>query len=147
MTDLVCVLALARPPRRDVGLERNLDHDDAADPRDLGEQGRRIGHVLEHVREDPEVVGAVGVSEVQAVIQRHRLELWALGGDRDGSLGDLDTEQASTEAAIVQLAEQGAVAAADLERAARADGATAAEREHVIGLADRPERAPAGVLP
>ena len=59
--------------------------------------------------------------------------------------GDLHTGEAPAEAAAVQLGEQCAVAAADLERAPRMQTGARAEREHVIGLPDRAERAPARV--
>ncbi len=59
VADLVGVLALGGPPRRHVGLQRHLHHHRPARPRRLGQQRRRIGHVLEHVREDPQLVRAV----------------------------------------------------------------------------------------
>src|SRR5207244_1343465 len=48
--------APARPPRGPVGLQGNLQRHRAACARNLCQQRRRIGHVLEHVREDAEVV-------------------------------------------------------------------------------------------
>src|SRR6476469_3480936 len=43
---------LRRPPRAQVVLERDLDHDLAADPRGLAQQRDRVGDVLQHVAED-----------------------------------------------------------------------------------------------
>ena len=56
---------LPRPPRRQVGLERHLHHHRAARARHLGQQRRRVGDVLEHVREDAELVRAVGRGQMQ----------------------------------------------------------------------------------
>ena len=149
MADLVGVLALGGAPGREVGLERHLDDDRAAGAGDLGEQRRRVGDVLEHVGEDPEVVGAVGGGQVQAVVELDGVDLLARAGDLDGRLGDLHAREAPAEVAAVQLGEQRAVAAADLERIdwmpARPQARARAEREHVVGLPDRAERAPARV--
>jgi hypothetical protein len=55
VADLLGVDALGGAPRRDVFLERHLEHDRGADPGDLGQQRRRVGNMLEDVREDAEL--------------------------------------------------------------------------------------------
>ncbi len=145
VADLDGVLALAGAPRRDVRLERHLDEHGARRSRDLGEQRCRLSHVLEHVRDDAQVIGAVGVRQVLAVVARDRFDLRALPRDRDGRVGDLDAAQRAAESACVQLAQQRAVAAADLERALRPQAGALAQRDHVLRLADRSECAPARV--
>jgi hypothetical protein len=64
MSNLGCVLALGLAARRHVLLERHLHHDGPADPGDLGEERWGVGNVLEHVGENPEVIGAVGDGHV-----------------------------------------------------------------------------------
>ncbi len=58
---------------------------------------------------------------------------------------DLDARQAPAEAAAVKLAQQRAVAAAHLQRARGRDAGARAQRDHVLGLGDRAQCAPARV--
>jgi len=101
--------------------------------------------MLEHVREHAELVGALASGQVQPVIELHTVDLGALAGDLDGRLGDLHTGQRSAEAAAVQLAQQRAVAAADLERAGWPQARLRAQGDHVVGLADGAKCPPARV--
>jgi len=103
VADLDGVLALARPTCRDIGLQRDLDHDGSAGPCDLGQQRGRVGHVLEHVGEDAELVRAVGVRQVRAVVALDRVDLHPLARDRHCGVGDLDAREPAAEAARVQL--------------------------------------------
>ena len=86
VADLLGVLALGGALGREVVLERHLDEDGAAGARDLGEQRRRVGDVLEHVREDAEVVGAVGERAGAGRRRARRSRSRAARGDRDGRL-------------------------------------------------------------
>ena len=143
MPDLGRPRAPAGPSRRPVRLQRNLEHDRAARARDLLQQRNRVGHVLEHVRQDAQVIRAAAGGQMRAVIQHHGVDLRTRASDRDGRLADLRAVQAPAEAARAQLAQQRAVAAPHLERAGGADASARAQRDHVVGLADRPQRAPA----
>src|SRR5438309_1398531 len=101
--------ALARSPRRPVALERDLEHHGSTDACDLCEQRRRVGHVLEHVREHAEREGVLGERQRRAVIALDAGELRALPRDPHCSLGDLDACERAAEVAAVQLAQQLAV--------------------------------------
>src|SRR5437588_4161855 len=71
--------------------------------------------------------------------------LLACARQRGRGLAQLDARQAAAESARVQLAQKRTVATADVERALRLQARTLTERDHVVGLADRSERAPASV--
>ena len=86
---------------------------------------------------------AVVELQVLPVIERHRLDLRASGGDLDRRPRDLDARERSAEAAAVKLGEQRPVPAADVERAPRRDARPRAQLDHVLGLAQRAQRAPA----
>ena len=104
VADLGRVSRLDGPPRRPVGLQRHLEDHRAADPRRLAEQRRRVGHVLEHVREDPQLVGAVLERQVAPSNSSIRASPRAAPGDLHGRLADLDPRQPPAETAPPQLA-------------------------------------------
>ena len=64
---------------------------------DLGEQGGRVGHVLEHVGEDPEVVLACRGRHVRAVELLHALDPGAPAGDGDGGTAELEAREGPAE--------------------------------------------------
>jgi hypothetical protein len=80
---------------------------------------------------------------VLPVVALDGVDLRALTRDRDGGVADLKPGEPPAEASVMELAQKRAVAAADLERARGADLRARTQREHVIGLADGAERAPA----
>ena len=105
---------------------------------------RRVGDVLEHVGDDPEVVRAVGGGQVQAVVELDGIDLRPRAGDLDGRPGDLHAREAPAEVAAGELGEQRAVAAADLERArsdVRPPTGPRASRARARGRPSRPRRA------
>ena len=131
-------------PRRQVRLERHLDHDRAAGAGHLRQQRRRVGDVLEHVREDTEVVLAVGGRQVGAVEQLHAVDLRALAGDVDRGRRQLEAREGAPEAPPAELAEQRAVAAADVERSIASVSDTRARcTARSRGRPCRPRRGPA----
>ena len=139
------LLAPRPPSRRAVRLERYLHDRRLARASHLGEHANWIGHVLEHVADDAELVLPIARRQVQAVIQGHRVDLRTARCDRDRRTGDLHPRQPPAEAAAVQLAEQRAIPAADLQRARGLDACARAQRRHVVGLGDRAERTPARI--
>ncbi len=143
MADLLGVGPLGGPPGGHVGLEGHLDHDRLTRPGDLAEQGGRVGHVLEHVGEDPEVVLARRGRHLRAVELLHALDPRALAGDGDGGPAQLEAREGPPEAPPRELPEQGSVAAADVEDAVRAQPGAGAQLDHVVGLADGAEGSPA----
>jgi len=82
-------LALALPSRREIGLEWHLNEHSPAYAGDLGDERRRIGHVLEHMGDDAEVVRASLSRQVSAVVDGDGIDLWPLARDRDGGLAYL----------------------------------------------------------
>ena len=78
------MVALAFASRREIGLEWHLNEHRPAHTRDLGDERRRIGHVLEHVGDDAEVVRASLSRQVSAVVDGDGIDLRALARDRDG---------------------------------------------------------------
>ena len=117
-----CVLALAGASRRHVALERHLDDHCRAHARDLGQQRGRVGHVLQHVREDSQIVCTVGIWQVRAVIARHGFDLRMRAAIATAASVS-PPPQAPAEPACAERAKQRAVAAADLQCALRANGA------------------------
>ena len=91
VTDVLGDRALARPPRREVVLERNLDDDPAGDPRRFGEHRDRIGDVLEHVREHSEIERPGLVRERLRVVRADVSIRTAPPSQRDRRVGDLDS--------------------------------------------------------
>ena len=63
---------------------------DAADARGLAQHGGRVGHVLEHVRQDADVERSVFERQRRPVVALDVGAGEAAGGDVDGPLGDLD---------------------------------------------------------
>ena len=145
VADLGGAAALLRAARRDVALQRNLDDHRAAGARDLPEQRLGLEHVLEHVGEHAELARAVGERQRLAVVQLDCLDLGAIARDRDRRRCDLHARQAPAETAATKLAEQGAVAAADVQGAGGREAGGGAQRDHVVGLGDGAERAPARI--
>ena len=96
VADLGGVLALAGPPRREVGLERHLDDAPPAGARDLGEQ-RAAGRARARARARgcPARYAPSAAGRCSAVVERDRVDLRALARDRDGRLGDLDARRAA----------------------------------------------------
>ena len=147
VSDLGGVRALARAPRRQVGLERHLDEHRAAGAGDLGEQRRGVGHVLEHVGEDAEVVGAVGDRQVQ---RRRRARPTSISGalarDRRRPPAVISTPDSRPPKPRRCSSQSSAPSPQPTSSVlAGRDARARAQRDHVVGLADRAERAPARV--
>ena len=145
MPDLIRVCPLGGPPRGHVGLERHLDHHCATNPGHLGEQGGGVGHVLEHVGEDPEVVLARRCRHVGAVELLHPLDPGTGAGDGYRGAAQLESREGAPEASPGELPEQGSVAAADVEDALRVQRRAGTQLDHVVGLAEGTEGPPAGI--
>jgi hypothetical protein len=101
--DLGGVLALAGASRRHVCLQWHLDDHRLAHPPHLGQQRRRVGYVLEHVREDSQIVRCIVLWQMQAVVAGDHVDLRAFAGDRHRRVADLDARQAPAKAAAVKL--------------------------------------------
>ena len=101
--------------------------------------------MLEHVGEQPELVAGVGEGQPRAVEHRDAFDLRPGARDRRSSLRDLGASEHAAEVAAVQLAQQGAVPAPDLERVRWIQSGPRAQLDHVVGLANGPQGAPAPV--
>ena len=150
VADLGSVLALGGAPRGQVGLQRHLHHHRAgrrAPPRPGARPGRaraRARGRRRPARRRPRP--RAGVNRRRARPSRSRA-----ARARSSTAASVISTPASRppKPRAVQLAQQRPVAAADLQgidwMPARPQARAGAQREHVVGLADRPERAPARV--
>ncbi len=130
-----------------VVLQRHLDHQRAARPRRLAQQRHRVGHVLEHVGQHPEVVGAVGARAACAPSKRSAcVDLRPAPRASATALAEMSKPWSSVPTRRGgQRGEQAAVAAADLGHRRGGRGQRPGEPRHVVGLALGAQRPPAPV--
>ncbi len=144
----VLTTALRRRPRGgSVVLQRHLHHHGTRHPAGLAQQRHGIRHVLEHVRQQRQVV--------LAIRRRQRAAVEALGAGDLGprlrqlhrALGDVEAFPASADPARGQRRQHHAVAAAQLHDRIRGSRQVADQRRHVVGLALGAQLPPPRIAP
>lgn len=105
----------SRPARREVGLQGHPDDDGARDAGHLGQQPGRRRDVLKHMGGDGQVVLPLACRDALSVKGAGFVDLRPRGGEVDGATDDPKSDAALPDAATSELAQHGAVAAADLQ--------------------------------
>ena len=104
--------------------------------------------MLEHVRDDPQVVRPGRAPQARAVVQLDRVDLRSLARDLHGRLGDLHAVQASGRSRRRRSSLSRAPSPQPTSRILCSSGAMPARphsSDDVVGLAPRPQRPPARV--